>query len=159
MSTLIGEKFAIYDVCNMPAVEICQNGEKYRDRRLIASPYTTGESILVLQTTFMANNRSGLLSREDLEARAHSHEFAEEIMIFDHEAQVILDGEIYHVPAGGTLIAKPGCRHGCQFVDNTKEGTITCIFVPAISADEDPEYVELIQKTREYLSGTDIVRL
>lgn len=159
MSTLISKKFAIYDVNNMPSVEIFENGKKYRDRKLIVSPYTTGESVLVLQTTFLANYKTELLNKEELEARAHSHESAEEIMIFNREAQVIVDGEIYHVPAGGTLIAKPGCRHGCQFVDNTKDGTITCIFVPSIPADEDPDYIELIQKTKEYFAGADIVRL
>lgn len=159
MSTLIHRQFAMYDAANLPTVEIEHNGRVYRNRRLLISPYTTGEPILILQTTFFADPDAKAMNAEELDAYAHSHEFAEEIMIFDNEARVVVDGVLYSVPAGGALVAKAGCRHGCQFVDNTKDGTITCVFVPTIPADEDPDYVSLIQKTKEYLAGSDVVRM
>ena len=159
MSSLINKQFAMYDIKNFPSVEISRNGRVYRNRKLLISPYTTGEPILVLQTTIFADPESKAKTASEIDKYAHIHDYAEEIMIFEREVNVVIDGIMYNVPEGGVLVAKAGCRHSCQVVDNTKDTTLTCIFVPTIPADEDPDYVHLIQRTKEYLAGSDVIRI
>lgn len=152
MASILGKTFSLFDSNDLPATEIVRNGRVLRNRKLIASPYTTGERVFVLQTTFFADPDNPLPpDAHELKERAHKHDEAEEIMIFDHEALVYVDGDVYTVPAGGTLVAKPGCIHGCGFMDPTQQGMITCIFTPSIPENEDPGYPELIRITREYI--------
>lgn len=153
MKPVLGEKYSLFDLSEFPATEIIRNGRVLRNRKLIASPYTTGEAVFVLQTTFFADpENTAAPDAEELKARAHKHDTAEEIMIFSQPALVYVDGEVFEIPAGGTLVAKPGCMHGCGFKDPTQEGVITCIFTPSIPENEDPGYPELIRVTKEYLN-------
>ena len=154
MNSKLEKTYSLFDANELPKTEILRNGRVLRNRRLIASPFTTGENVFVLQTTFYAdpeNTKSP--DAKELKERAHKHDTAEEIMIFDHEALVYVDGEVLTVPAGGTVVAKPGCWHGCGFVDPTVDAMITCIFTPSIPEDEDPGYPELVRITKEFVDS------
>ena len=159
MTSLIHEQFAVYDYEKFPVVGSYRDGKAHCDKKLLISPYTTGEPIFVLKTTYYANPDMRRLSADGLDAYAHAHKYAEEIMIFEDEAEAVIDGVMYNIPANGMLVAKAGCRHAAQFVDPGKGCTVTSVFIPTVPASEDPDYVLLIQRTKEYLAGEDVVRL
>ena len=159
MTSLIHELFAAYDYENFPRVELSRDGKTYGNRRLLISPQTTGEPLIITRTTYYANAGAKLLSAEELDKYARSHKYAKEFILFEDEAQAVVNGVMYTIPENGLLTAKAGCRFAFQFLNQEKESTVLSILFPTILSDEEPDYAMLIQRTREYLAGSETARL
>ncbi len=156
MASIIGKNFAILDWNDFPATVLYKDGKPLRNRKLLISPFTTGEPIMILKTTiFPTEEKRPRPSKQYLHDVGHKHEWAEEVMIYDEPAVACADDIVFDIPRGGAYAAKPGCWHGSAPADSTVGMTITCIFTPSIPEDQDPDYPELIRKTREYLKGVE----
>ena len=154
MASVIGKNFAILDWNELPAVTVYHDGKPLRNRKLLVSPFTTGEPIMVLTTTiFPTEKPKPEPTAEYLRAVGHKHEYAEEVMIYSQDAKGLADDIMFDIPKGAAYAAKPGCWHGSSPVDSTKETTITCIFTPSIPQNEDNVYPELVKITQEYLKN------
>ena len=152
MNSVFGKNFAIIDWDELPDTTLFLDGKPLRNRKLLISPFTTGEPIMVLRThVFPTEIRKPAPTKEYLHNVGHQHEFAEEIMIYDHAAVANADGTVFDIPAGGAFMARPGCHHGSSPVDSTKGVQLNCIFTPSIPENEDPDYPVLAERTREFL--------
>ncbi|MBR0085879.1 MAG: hypothetical protein IJL97_04925, partial [Lachnospiraceae bacterium] len=149
MSTLISKQYAMYDLAKFPSIKKEENGKVVKEIQLIACPQTTGEPFFVTQECYPANPDSPELSLEELTAKAISHPYSEVIILFYGAVRVSVDGVLYEVPDNGAFIAKAGCKYAFQFKDRTVDHASYTIFVPQIAPDDDPDYVRLIQLTRE----------
>lgn len=128
----------IYNLDEFPYVEFGSNPT--RKVRIIMSPYTTGPDNLTIVNSVVP---VGGISD------GHIHDDADEIIYFNIDGKIVIDGNEYLVNKNSIAHVPKGKKHECINTSDTEELNLLCIFIPPFNPDG--LYPELIEKTGIYL--------
>lgn len=126
----------IININNLPYSE-CGDNPK-RIIKLVISPYTTGENRLAI--VHVSVPPGGI-------SEGHIHDESDELIYFNNEGKVVLDGVEYVIEKCSIVIAKRGVKHECINTSICEELTLLCIFIPPIKPyGVYPKLIELTKK-------------
>jgi quercetin dioxygenase-like cupin family protein len=113
--------------------------EPCREIRLVASPWTTGSGMVIVQAALPP----GSLSDE------HVHPDADEYIHFDIGGTCVIDGIHHQVAPGTVVLARKGERHECRNISPDLTLNLYCVFSPVF--EPYGAYPDLIARTKEFM--------
>lgn len=128
----------VFNIDDFPYLEF--GNDLKRKVRLIMSPFTSEKGDMTIVHVELPPK--GI-------SEGHVHDDCDEIIHFDHDGKVIIDGNEYLVKKNSVVFAQKGKTHECINISEKDHLNLLCIFVPPFKPYG--LYPELIEKTKFYL--------
>jgi len=128
----------VFNIDEFPYVEFGENPK--RKIRLVMSPFTSPKSDVAIAHALIP---VGGVSE------GHIHEECDEIIYFENDGKVVIDGAEYAVKKNSIVLAPRGAKHECINTSGSEDLKLLCVFVPPFKPYG--RYPELIEATKRYL--------